>query len=319
MILSICNRAAPSASDNLRANGIPMPAPPNSVLRRCWPVRALAVLWLLSAALVSPGGVRAQQTTPAELVRLALQNQMKDDSNLHLFTWKELRPRGHGTQVEQLVNTPSGTISRIVLIDGKPLSPAQQVQEEERIQKMLDPARLRRKLKEQKEDDERTRNLLATIPDAFDFQTINSVSAPNGHKLTRIKFSARPGFNPPNREAIVFTAMQGEVVVDETARRLAKIDGTLFKDVTFGWGILARLYAGGRFLVEQCEVTPSHWETTRMILRFDGKALLFKPIHIDDNETSWDFHPVPPMSVEQARDFLSHASPPAEPAPAASS
>jgi hypothetical protein len=301
------------------ASGIPMPATPNPVLRRCLPLRALAVLWLLLAALASPGGVRAQQTAPVELVRLALQNQVKDDSNLHLFTWKELRPRGHGTQVEQLVSTPSGTISRVVLIDGKPLNSAQQSEENERIRKMTEPAQLRRKLKEQKEDDERTRKLLGTIPDAFDFQTIGSVSAPNGHKLTRIKFSARPGFNPPNHEAIVFTAMQGEVVVDETARRLAKIDGTLFKDVTFGWGILARLYAGGRFLVEQSEVTPSHWETTRMILRFDGKALLIKPIHIDDNETSWDFHPVPPMSVEQARDFLSHASPPAEPAPAASS
>ena len=282
-------------------------------------MHALAMLCLLLAALAAPGGVRAQQTPPAELVRSALQNQMNDDSSLHLFTWKERRPRGHGTQVEQLVNTPSGTISRIVLIDGKPLSPAQQIQENERIQKMLDPALLRRKLKEQKEDDERTRNLLATIPNAFDFQYTGSAAAPNGHKLTHIKFTARPGFNPPNREAIVFTAMQGEVVVDETAHRLARIDGTLFKDVTFGWGILARLYAGGRFLVEQSEVTPSHWETTRMILRFDGKALLFKPIHIDENETSWDFHPVPPMSAEQARDFLNHPSPPAEPTSAASS
>ncbi len=62
---------------------------------------------------------------------------------------------------------------------------------------------------------------------------------------------------------MVFTGMQGEMLVDETACRLAKIDGTLFKEVNFGWGILGRLYKGGRFFVEQAEVTPSHWDTTQ--------------------------------------------------------
>ncbi len=98
-------------------------------------------------------------------------------------------------------------------------------------------------------------------------------------------------------------------MVDETAHRLAKIDGTLFKDVNFGWGILGRLYKGGRFIVEKSEITPSHWDTTRMILHFDGKALIFKSIHIDENETSWDYQPVPPMSVEQALDFLTRNQP----------
>jgi hypothetical protein len=36
---------------------------------------------------------------------------------------------------------------------------------------------------------------------------------------------------------------------------------------------------------------------------------MLKSIHIDDNETSWDFRPVPPMSVEQALDFLAHGQP----------
>ncbi len=291
----------------------------NSLRNRSVPMRASAALCLLFALLATPASLCAQQTTPKELVRAALQNQMKDDLNLHLFAWKERKVSEHNSQVEQLVSTPSGTISRVILINGKPLSPAQQIQEDQRIRRMLDPAVLRRKQKAQKEDDQHTRDLLATIPDAFDFQYLGSITAPNGHKLTSIKFTARPGFSPPNRESLVFTGMRGEVVVDETAHRLAKIDGTLFKDVTFGWGILARLYKGGRFVVEQSEVTPSHWETTRMILHFDGKELLFKSIHIDDNETFWDFQPVPPMSVEQASDFLSRPIPRSEPPPGSSS
>jgi hypothetical protein len=45
-----------------------------------------------------------------------------------------------------------------------------------------------------------------------------------------------------------------------------------------------------------------------MMLHFDGKALFFKSIHIEENEFSWGYHPVPPMSVAQAMDFLARSS-----------
>jgi hypothetical protein len=237
-------------------------------------------------------------------VRVAIQNEISDDQHSHLFTWKARRNRAHDTVEEEIVDTPAGSISRLMLIDGKPLTPAQRSAEDKRIRRMVEPAQMRRKKKDQQEDDERTRKILAVIPSAFDFSYLGSTQAPNGHKLTRIRFVARPGFAPPTRESAVFEGMEGEIVVDESARRLAKIDGTLFREVNFGWGILGKLYKGGRFLIEQSEVSPNHWDTTHMMLRFEGKVLLFKPLHIDDNETSWDYKPVPPMSVEQAMNFL---------------
>jgi hypothetical protein len=273
-------------------------------------MRKLGISCILLGSLVLPTTASGQQVPPADLVRSAIQNEMNDNPHSHLFTWRERKFRGNVPQVEQDVDTPNGTLSRVLLIGDKPLGPAQRSEEDERVRKMLDPAQMRRKLKDQQEDDQRTRKMLTAIPDAFDFKYLDSTQAPNGHKLTRIEFTARPGFAPPSRESMVFTGMHGEVLIDETAHRLAKIDGTLFKEVTFGWGFLGKLYKGGRFLVEQSEVSPSHWDTTKMILHFDGKALFFKSIHIDENETSWDYRPVPPMSVEQALDFLRRSDPP---------
>lgn len=278
-----------------------------TLLHLTFRMRALAFACILCGSFAL--SAFAQQTPPAELVRTAIQNEMNDDARFHLFSWKQRNHREHGTQVEYLVDTPEGILSRVVLIDGKPLSPEQQRAEDERIRKMLNPAQMRRKHKEQQEDAERTRKMLSTIPDAFDFAYLGSYNGPNGHKLTRIKFTPRAAFDPPNRETMVFTGMQGEILVDETDHRLAKIDGTLFKDVNFGWGILGRLYKGGRFYVEQSEITPSHWDTTKIVLNFEGKELMFKTIHIDDNETSWDFQPVQSMSVEQALNFLARAQP----------
>jgi hypothetical protein len=272
-------------------------------------MRTLATACLALALLCLPVRAWDQPEPIANLVRSAIQNEIDDDAHLHLFAWQSRKYRGRNTQVERLVQTPSGIVSRIVLIDDKPLTPAQQKAEDERLRNMIEPALMRRKQKEQQEDDARTGELLSAIPDAFDFVYLNSSTGPNGHKLTSIKFSPRPGFNPPKHETMVFTGMQGELLLDETAVRLAKIDGTLFKDVNFGWGILGRLYKGGRFLVEQSEVASSHWDTTRMLLHFDGKVLMFKSFHVDENETSWDYQPVPPMSVEQALDYLTRPDP----------
>jgi len=270
----------------------------------------VALACMLLGPFVSATRAKAQQPPPSEMVREAVQNELADDAQTHLFAWTERKYHGPKTQIERLVTTHQGILSRVVLIDGKPLNPAQRSEEEQRFRKMLDPAQMRRKLKEQQEDDERTRKMLSAIPDAFDFVFMDSFTGPNGHKLSRVKFTPRPGFSPPSRESMVLTGMQGELLLDESARRIAKIDGKLFKDVNFGWGILGKLYKGGRFFVEKSEVTPTHWETSKTILHFDGKVLLVKSLHIDEHEIDWDFQPVPPMSVEQAADFLVREQPP---------
>ncbi|HEX8926774.1 MAG TPA: hypothetical protein VF786_13335, partial [Terriglobales bacterium] len=81
-------------------------------------------------------------------------------------------------------------------------------------------------------------------------------------------------------------------------------DGTLFRDVTIGWGIIGHLDKGGRFFVEQNDVYGGHWNTTKMILHFTGRALIFKSIRIDETDITWDYKPVEKMSVQQAVNYL---------------
>ena len=281
-------------ADQLRASHIPL-------------VRAKAGTCIVLASIavaVLPTFAWAQGT-PA-IVRTAVANELKDDdSQPHLFSWKVRKNTPPGTQVTHVVNTPTGPVSRVILINDKPLDAEQQAAEDKRLRKATEPAQMERKLKDDREDDERTRKMLEAIPEAFDFTHVSTVTAENGHKITTLKFKPRASYNPPTRELKVFTGMEGDLIVDETADRLAKVDGTLVKDVEFGWGIFGRLYKGGRFLIEKTEVTPTHWDTSHELLHFDGKIMMFKSLHLDEDETSWDYQPVPPMSVEQALDFLS--------------
>jgi hypothetical protein len=95
------------------------------------------------------------------------------------------------------------------------------------------------------------------------------------------------------------------VLVDPARCRLASIDGTLFKQVAFGWGILGHLDAGGRFTVQQEEVGDSIWEISSMSVNFTGKILLFKNLSISSTETFTGFKRVPSdLTFAQALELL---------------
>jgi hypothetical protein len=103
----------------------------------------------------------------------------------------------------------------------------------------------------------------------------------------------------------VLAGMQGYVLIDAERHRLARIDGTLFKEVGFGWGILGHLDRGGRFIVQQQEVGDNLWEISCMTLTFSGRILLFKRLDLNSTEVFSRFKRVPAdLTFAQALDLL---------------
>jgi hypothetical protein len=89
--------------------------------------------------------------------------------------------------------------------------------------------------------------------------------------------------------------MQGELFIDTETKRLARIDGTLFQEVTFGWGILGHLNKGGHFRVQQADLGlgDGAWGITQITLNLTGKVLMFKHLSIVSDEVLSDFHQLP--------------------------
>jgi hypothetical protein len=231
---------------------------------------------------------------PHELVRQAVDNEVKaghDDVSL-MFRVRRQTPKA-GVQTREYVETAEGTAGMLVAVNDHPISPEQRQQEFARLQQLLqNPGELRKKQKQQKEDSERVNRMVKTLPDAFRYQ-YDGTEEVNGLELVRLRFQPNPDFDPPSREQQVFTGMDGFLLIEPHQARIARIDGTLFKDVGFGWGILGHLDRGGRFVVVQGPVANGYWTTTHMQLSFTGKALFFKSINIQETEDSSDFRRVP--------------------------
>ena len=214
-----------------------------------------------------------------------------------MFLDRKQTPRG--TQTKLMVQTEQATAGMLVSVDGKPLSPEQRRAEEARLQALANnPEELKKKQKAEREDARRTAKIVDAMPDAFLFELdgaelgTSGVGKP-GDELVRLKFRPNPKYVPPSRTEQVLTGMQGILLIDANQHRIAKIDGILFKDVGFGWGILGHLDKGGRFLVEQGYVATDDWEVTHINLSFTGRELLFKAILIKVDEVLTDFRPAP--------------------------
>ncbi len=257
---------------------------------------ASLVLAVVSAA----ADAQSSSATPAELVRRAVQNEIRQntDSNAY-FMFKDQRKTAHTSQTKLIVETRDASAGLIVEQDGRPLSPQQQQAEEARLQNYIrNPDELARKRKQEKDEADRTLKIVKALPDAFLYEADGTepgsagVGKP-GVTLVRLKFHPNPNYDPPSREEQALSGMQGHVLIDATANRIAEIDATLEKQVAFGWGILGHLDRGGRFLVQQAHVSNHEWELTRMELSFTGKILLFKSLAIHSSDVFSDFRPVP--------------------------
>jgi hypothetical protein len=188
----------------------------------------------------------------------------------------------------------------LIAVNGKPLGPGMRQAEMNRLNQLVqDRGALQRKRKQEKEDEARVNRMVKALPDAFLYEPDGMVlgtpgTGKPGDELLRLKFRPNPNYDPPSRTEQVLAGMQGYILIDAKKNRIAKIDGTLFKDVSFGWGILGHLDKGGHFVVEQADVGGDHWEISHMSLDFTGRILLFKSLKIKSNEIYSDFRPAPP-------------------------
>jgi hypothetical protein len=267
-------------------------------------IRSTVLLWsaafLLATAVLNAQEEKAQQISPGDLVRLTVAQEVaaanRNDVK-HMFRSRKQGPKGSQTRL--YVETNDAMAGMLVAIDDRPLSAQQHQAEMDHLNWLMNsPDQLRKKQAREKEDADRTLRIVKALPEAFRYQYDGTemgdanLGRP-GDSLVRLKFTPNPSYSPPTHVEQVLEGMQGYLLIDSAAHRIARIDGTLFRDVTFGWGIIGHLDKGGHFRVQQADVGENCWELTAMSLRITGKILLFKGISMISDETFSGFQRVP--------------------------
>lgn len=266
--------------------------------------RSLCVFVIVTASAMLAAQNANAPAVPAmpagDLVRAVLANEVAAANNTvvkHMF--RSRTQNAKGSQTKLYVETNDAVAGMLVAINDQPLTPQQQQGETNHLAWLAgNPEALRKKQAREKEDAERTVRILKAFPDAFLYEYAGSENAEPGEgkagsQLVRLKFRPNPSYSPPTRAEQALSAMQGYLLIDVESKRLARIDGTLFKDVTFGWGVIGRLDKGGHFLVKQADAADGTWNITEMNLNITGKILLFKTLSLVSDEVFSDFQRAP--------------------------
>jgi hypothetical protein len=236
----------------------------------------------------------------AELVRVTVQNEVAASNHTalkHMFCSHKAGSKE--SQTHLYVETTQAMAGMLIATNGHPLTAQQKQAEINRLNGLAsNPDALRRKHAHEKDDSDHTLRILKALPDAFryDYDGAEPGTAQvggAGSQLVRLKFRPNPSYAAPSHVEQVLTGMQGDLLIDVNEHRIAEINGLLFREVSFGWGIIGRLDKGGHFQVKQADVGDGAWEITEMNLSITGRVLLFKSLNFSTKEVFSDFQRVP--------------------------
>jgi hypothetical protein len=123
--------------------------------------------------------------------------------------------------------------------------------------------------------------------------------------LAKLLLDPDPNFKPASRLAAAFEHVHAVLWVDESQAQAARLQIEITSDISFGGGIVAKVYHGGHFVMEQSEAAPGVWLPALHTYDVDGrKFLLGFNVHEKTEVTHYRHVGPPSQSIEIIRGEL---------------
>jgi hypothetical protein len=264
------------------------------------PILVLATLAAAATFSAPPRGVAQDQTlSPAEVQELSarvIANQHHNDRMLDQYERIEhtvIRKPGTNPPVIQqetlsrILPTGTGIMRLPLTAPGKPANPAayraQLVYLANVLNVVAHPDATEQQTLDHYQKRQKDRaDMVSNVGSAFRFSWLGRETR-DGHPLIKLQMDPNPSFHPTSPTAQVLTHVRAVVWVDESNAQVVHLEAEVISDVYFGAGIIAKLYRGGRFTMDQAEVAPGVWEPVRYDYNFDGRKFVFG---FGDHETT---------------------------------
>ncbi len=217
-----------------------------------------------------------------------MQAQLRPE-HYYEYLLTEQTPSGEHKTLQ--IGSPQGTVGLLLFVNGRPPSEKQCHHSRNLLRQIASNKNLQEtRLRNQRADEARRAQLFSAMPHAFLYEYSG---VEKGTGWLRLRFRPNPNFRPRTRVGGVLPGLQGELWVDPATKRLARIEGRLIHNVTFGWGILARIHSGGRFLLEQARAPDGSWQVACLSVNLEVRVLLFKKLDVDMTNSYASYKPMP--------------------------
>ena len=280
--------------------------------RGCGMKAGVAALLLLGCAPAVSGRAQGSDPLSAEPRAWAV-DAANNELEMVDFHGVYLRYRTHsvgsrGDLVRDVVESRDGTVARLVSKENRALTADEDAAERERLQAMLDsPAAFQRHVREDDSGKKLVIDLVKLMPDAMLFSYVAGQPQRPGAAGQDVvmDFRPNPDWHPPTLASEGLTGFEGRVWIDVKTHHVTRVEGTVFRPVNLGFGVLAHINPGGHVAIEQVEAADGRrWIFSRFDEDITLRALMVKTIHEQQRVEASGFTQVPALSYQEAVKLL---------------
>jgi len=250
---------------------------------------------LLAIAACIPAILAAQDAR--EIVRRAVQVNDRNEQVSRNYTYLERqdlrmldgagRVKEHKIETWDITQLEGSPYRRLVARNDQPLSPADQKKEEERLRgseqaraQETAEQRRRRIADAEKRRDERQRDPLKELAEAFDFRLLPQ-EAIDGRDVWVVDATPRPGFKGATLiSRAMFPKIHCRFWIAKADYHAVKVEFDALDTISLGW-MLVRMSKGSRVTVETAMVNDEVWLPKRVAVTAAARILLVKGVRVD--------------------------------------
>jgi hypothetical protein len=182
---------------------------------------------------------------------------------------------------------PGRNYRKLVERDGKPLT-AKELAKEDQKQEAKEARKAARLYGEDASrrasaESERRLKETKTIDELFrlyEFRIVGRETL-DGRGAIVVTFEPRPGVKTETRGGKILKKFTGRAWVDEEDRQLVRVEAKLTGDLSFGFGLLAKLKKGSHAQIQRRKVNDEIWLPAEARFVGHGRLFLVKGLHID--------------------------------------
>lgn len=217
---------------------------------------------------------------------------------------------GKGDQVRDQIETPEGTVSRLIRRDGRPLTPQEDSEERDRLNALAaSPASFARRIRHDEGNRKMGIGLIGMMPDAMRWTYAPGQpqlpDRPAGTAaLVVLDFNPNPKWSPPTLESEMLTGIAGRVWIEPHTRQMVHLEARVIHAINIGWGILAHIYPGGTVTLQQINAGGQRWIINHIVEQLALQALIVKSVKQQLVFDATDFQTISPMGYQRAIKIL---------------
>ena len=273
-------------------------------------------MWVLG---VAPARAQERPLPDADTLFTAVRaNLVRAERDTHLYTYKERRTDIHtnpfgklgtgGTSLFEVYPSPARrlTYRRLIEKDGTRIPSAQageqdqryrtrvaEVQKETAARSAADPRVLEGEAQRARE---RRQRAVDDVVETLAF-TMKGRVTHRGMPAIAIGFAGKASARPETRQGRIAQKFTGTLYVDETSNEVRYLEATSTGDISYGYGIVAKLGTGTAVTLVREPVEGNLWMPTRLTMKGRGRALLLRRLVIDFAVDWFDYGRLPVESL----------------------